>query len=69
MKITVDQRPALNKPVESTGDWQKYRMADLGEIQLDAGDHEITMIWEVGRSTDAGNLRDLRMKKLPDVSL
>ena len=69
MKITVDQRPVLSKPVESTGEWQKYRMADLGEIQLDAGDHEITLTWEVGRSTDAGNLRDLRMKKIPDVSL
>ena len=69
MKITVDKKPVLGKSVISTGDWQKYRVMDLGEILLEAGDHEISLTWDVGHPTDAGNLRDIRMTKIPDISL
>ena len=69
MKITLDKKPVLGKPVTSTGDWQKYRVIDLGEILLEAGDHEITLTWDVGHPTDAGNLRDIRMTKIPDITL
>ena len=62
--LAIDGKAALSNPSVSTGDWQKYSVRELGGLELPPGEHTLTLTWNVSRSTDAGNLRDLRLEKV-----
>lgn len=50
---------------KSSGDWQKYEPADLGTVDLKPGEHTITFQWDIPRNTAPGNLREIRLERLP----
>jgi hypothetical protein len=62
--LSIDGKPALSVPSAPTGDWQKFSVLDMGNIELPPGGHTLTLTWNVDRSTNAGNLRDLRLEKV-----
>ena len=65
LDLSIDGKPTLSAPSASTGDWQKYSVLEVGSIELPPGEHTLALTWNVNRSTDAGNLRDLRMERVP----
>ena len=62
--VQMDGKPVLSVPTSSTGDWQKYTSREIGQLKLPSGHHTITLTWNVGHATDAGNLRHLRLESI-----
>ncbi len=65
--LSIDGKPVLSTPCASTGDWQKYGILELGHIDLQPGEHTLTLAWNVNRATAAGNLRNISLEKVEEA--
>lgn len=67
LRLQVDGRDAATVAPAASGDWQTYRNGDLGAVELPAGPHEISLIWETHSPEGAGNLQQLSLERTGDA--
>lgn len=59
-RMSLDGQSILAKSLEPTGEWHKYWTRRIGTVQLGAGDHSLTVGWDVLHDGAVGNLRAIQ---------
>ena len=63
MKILVNNQMLIAKGLESTGSWQAYKTAELGEMDVPATSNEIVVIWDAAHEGSTGNFRGITLER------
>jgi len=61
--VTLHNDIVVEKKLDSTGEWHKYKRVDLGELTLGPGQYTFTVIWETPHQDGTGNFRELLLER------
>ncbi len=59
LKILVDDQPALSQHLAGTGGWHTFRSSDMGQVEIPAGTHTLSAIWQTPAQEGAGNMQGI----------
>ncbi|MFH0880171.1 MAG: cellulase family glycosylhydrolase, partial [Lentisphaerota bacterium] len=63
LQILVDGLPAAKQLLPPTGDWRRFKTVSFPNIQLPAGHHVLTVVWQGSPSGGCGNLVEVLFER------